>query len=126
MASPNTIHQAGFVKRIFSTKSPDVRKSMLQTSNADIIKAISEILLNIYHGNLTISRQEVNKLKKSKCTLLKIINKRTSSNVHKQLLIKHSQCFVGSIGQVFKLKKSKCTLLKIINKKIPRNVTIAY
>ena len=97
----NTIRYAGFVKRIFTTSSSNIRKSMLQSSNENIIKAICDILLNVYYKNLTISKKSLKNMKKGKRALLQIINKKTTMTKRKQLLVDNSEHFVG-IKEVFK------------------------
>ncbi len=97
----NTIRYAGFIKRIFTTVSSNIRKSMLQSSNENIIKAICEILLNIYYRNLTISKSSLKCMRKGKNALLKIINKKTTMIKRKQLLVDNSEYFLG-IKEVFK------------------------
>lgn len=97
----NTIRYAGFVKRIFTTSSSNIRKSMLESSNENIIKAICDILLNVYYKNLTISKKSLKNMKKGKRALLQIINKKTTMTKRKQLLVDNSEHFVG-IKEVFK------------------------
>jgi hypothetical protein len=96
----NAIKYANFIKRIFSAP-PKIRKKLLATSNLDIIKAITEIILNIYHLNLPVSKSALKQLKKSKTVILKIINKKTLPAKRKELLIKHSEVFVP-IAKVLK------------------------
>ena len=96
----NTIKYANFIKRIFSA-SPQIRKKLLTSSNLNIIKAITEIILNIYHLNLPVSKTTLKQLKKSKAVILKIINKKTLPAQRKELLIKYGEAFVP-IAEVFK------------------------
>ena len=97
----NAIRYAGFIKRIFTTSSSNIRKSLIQSSNDNIIKAICEILLNIYHKNLNISRESLRDMRKVKSAFLKIINKKTTMVKRKQLLVNNSEYFLG-IQEVFK------------------------
>ena len=97
----NVFKYGKFIKRIFATSSPIIRKKLLTSSNSDIIKAIAEIILNIYHLNFTVSKQGIKQLKKVRPIISKIINKKTSPNTRQQLLIKHSEAFVP-IKEVFK------------------------
>ena len=73
----------------------------MTSSNLNIIKAITEIMLNIYHLHLTVSKLDLKQLKKSKAVILKIINKKTVPAKRKELIIKHSEAFVP-ITEVFK------------------------
>ncbi len=97
----NAIRYAGFIKRIFTTSSSNIRKRLIQSSNDNIIKAICEILLNIYFKNLTISKESLKVMKKAKRVLIKIINKRTTMLTRKHLLVDNSEYFLG-IKEVFK------------------------
>lgn len=97
----NVIKYSNFIKRIFDTSSASIRKSMLQSSNDDIIKAISEVLLNIYHKNIVISKHSLKSMKRVKRAVLKIINKKTTASHRKELLITNSEALLG-IQEVFK------------------------
>lgn len=97
----NAIKYANFIKRIFTTSSPIIRKKLLNSSNNNIIRAISEILLNVYSKNFIISKSALKMMKKSKRDLLKVINKRTSYPVRKQLIIRNSEHLLG-LREVFK------------------------
>ena len=96
----NAIKYANFIQRIFST-CPQIRKKLLASSNLNIIKAITEIMLNIFHLNLPVSKLVLKQLKKSRSVILKIINKKTLPVKRKELLIKHSEAFVPN-KEVFK------------------------
>jgi hypothetical protein len=100
----NLAKYANFIKRIFSTTNPNIRKSLIRSSNDLIIKAICEILLNIYHRTIpteSLSPQALKLFKKSKKAILKAINKKTPRQVCRQILVDHSESLVG-IREIFK------------------------
>ena len=95
---------ASFIKRIFSAP-PSIRKKLLLTSNKYIIKAIAEIILNIYYKNIQkkISTKSLTHMKRMKPAVLKIINASTGDAVRKELIVKHSENFVCAIKDVLLL-----------------------
>lgn len=99
----NAIKYANFIKRVFTTNNSSIRKSLLKTSNDNIITAISEILLNVYYKSLPapISPQSLKKLKKCKPAILKIINKATPTSKRRELLVKNSESLIA-LREVFK------------------------
>ena len=80
---------------------------MLQTSNLNIIKAICEILLNVYYKHIQLSSKALNELKKHKTILIKLISTKKKGSgdlsAKKDLLIKHSDSFVA-IKEIFEKK----------------------
>ena len=96
----NAIKYANFIKRIFST-SKIIRKKLLSSSNSMIIKAICEILLNIYFKTLILPDEDLKKLKLAKLVILKLINKKTSAAKRKELIISNSELLVP-INKVIK------------------------
>jgi hypothetical protein len=60
---------------------------MLATSNNNIIKAICEIILNIYYKQIPLSANALRSLKKNKIILLQIVSQRKGSLAHKKDLV---------------------------------------
>ena len=73
---------------------------MLSTSNLHIVKAICEIILNIYYKHVPLSATALQKLKKNKTVLHQLISKKNSLATKKDLLIKHSDSFIA-IKEIF-------------------------
>jgi hypothetical protein len=88
-----------FIKRLVTTQS-HIRKKMLKTSNLNIIKAICEIILNIYYKQIPLSATALQDLKKNKVILLKLISS-SSLATKKDLLVKHCDSFIA-IKEIFK------------------------
>src|SRR3977135_3628578 len=82
----NVKKYSSFIKRLVTTL-PHIRKKMLVTSNHNIIKAICEIILNIYHKHIPLSATALQALKKNKVILLQLIHKKGLA-AKKDLLIK--------------------------------------
>ena len=61
----NVKKYSSFIKRLVTTL-PHIRKKMLATSNLNIIKAICEILLNIYYKQIPLSATALQDLKKNR------------------------------------------------------------
>jgi len=80
---------------------------MLATSNNNIIKAICEIILNIYYKQIPLSANALRSLKKNKIILLQVVSQRKGSLAHKKnLLVKHSDSFIA-IKEIFYNKVSQ-------------------
>lgn len=99
----NVKKYTSFIKRLVTTQ-PHIRKKMLRTSNHNIIKAICEIILNIYYKHIPLSVTALQSLKKHKVILHQLISSKGSLEAKKQLLIKHSDSFVA-IKEIFITKK---------------------
>jgi len=99
----NVKKYTSFIKRLVTTL-PHIRKKMLTTSNHNIIKAICEILLNIYYKHIPLSVTALQSLKKHKVILHQLIlsskSKGGGLEAKKQLLIKHSDSFIA-IKEIF-------------------------
>ena len=96
----NVKKYSSFIERIVTTTSPLIRKKMLTTSNLHIIKAICEIILNIYHKHVPLSKTSLRILKKNKRILLQLISNNISLAKKKDLIIKHSDSFIA-IKEIF-------------------------
>ena len=72
----------------FVTRSPEKRIIQILTKNDKLIQIICEILLNILLKNIKVDRNIINKLKKYKRVIYKLIDKRTSLRQRRQLLLK--------------------------------------
>lgn len=96
----NAKKYASFINRLCTTQ-PAIRKKMLQTSNLDIIRAICEIILNIYYKHIALSASTLTALRKHKTVLLQLINKKGDLAAKKDLLVKHSDSFIA-IKDIFK------------------------
>jgi hypothetical protein len=102
----NVKKYTSFIKRLVTTL-PHIRKKMLTTSNHNIIKAICEIILNIYYKHIPLSVTALQSLKKHKVILHQLISSSKSKGgleAKKQLLIKHSDSFIA-IKEIFITKK---------------------
>ena len=101
----NAKKYSSFIKRLV-TSPPDIRKKMLSTSNHNIIKAICEIILNIYYKHIPLSSTALKDLKKNRVILLQIIsdNKKGGIASKKDLLVKHSDSFIA-IKEIFHNKQ---------------------
>lgn len=64
-----------------------LRKSLLKRLPSSCIKAICECTLNVLHGNVPLTKQQKNCLRKHKCTLRQIGNKKGSLFTKKKLII---------------------------------------
>lgn len=97
----NVKKYSSFIKRLVTTL-PHIRKKMLATSNLNIIKAICEILLNIYYKQITLSASALKALKKHRVILLQLVShhKKGGLAAKKELLVQHSDSFIA-IKEIF-------------------------
>jgi|SRR5271167_4492812 len=101
----NVKKYSSFIKRLV-TSPPHIRKKMLSTSNHNIIKAICEIILNIYYKHIPLSATALKSLKKNKIILLQLISQDKKGGIaaKKDLLVKHSDSFIA-IKEIFQRSK---------------------
>jgi hypothetical protein len=86
----NIIRYYSFIKRIV-TAAKDIRVHLLTSSNPTIIRAISEIIYNILLGNLVVDKSVLQKLKRFKKVLHRIVKVKTGAQ-RKKILIKNPDC----------------------------------
>ena len=55
-----------------------VRKAILAEADKDLVQSICECALNVLNGNVTISKQNMDKLKRYKSTLRLLVDKKCS------------------------------------------------
>jgi hypothetical protein len=85
----NVKRYSSFIKRILTAPDP-IRKHLLKTSNLNIIKAISEIILNVVEKNITLSTTALKKLKKHKKVIYSIVDSK-GFETRRHILVKNSQ-----------------------------------
>ena len=85
----NVKRYSNFIKRILTAPDP-IRKHMLKTSNLNIIKAISEIILNVVEKNIALPTTALKKLKKHKKVIYSIVDSK-GFEARRHILIKNSQ-----------------------------------
>ena len=89
----NVRRYSSFIKRIV-TAPEHIRVKLLKSSNDKIITAISEIILNIIHKNIKVSKPVLQELQKFKRVLYKLVNRRqkTSTKQRRHILVKNPKC----------------------------------
>lgn len=85
----NVKRYSSFIKRIV-TAPAFIRVRLLKTSNAQIITAIAEIVLNIIHKTIKVSPATLRKLKKYKKVYHKLVV--ASPTIRKDILIRNPNC----------------------------------
>jgi len=94
------IQHQSFIKRLF-TAPFKIRKNLIKSSNHNIIRSICELVLNILNKNITLSPQQLKKLKKYKRLFYALADSKKSLDFKKKLLIKHYKN-LSSLAIVFK------------------------
>ena len=73
---------------------PRQRSAILETSNSEQIKALSEIARNLLNGNLPITNLQKKKLQKYEKQLILLSDKKTGINKLKLMWIKNSKFLI--------------------------------
>ena len=84
----NVKRYSSFIKRILTAPDP-IRNHMLKTCNLNIIKAISEIILNVVEKDITLPTTALKKLKNYK-VIYSIVDSK-GFEARRDILIKNSQ-----------------------------------
>jgi hypothetical protein len=95
----NVKRYSGFIKRIVSA-SDTIRIKLLQTSNLQIIKAICEIILNILNRNIKVSQSTLDKLKRNRKVLYKLVDP-ISLQAKKEILVRNGSA-IKPLADIFK------------------------
>ena len=78
---------ASFLKLLLKPVSNQQKKALLQTASSCQVKALGEIVRNLLHGSITLSKHQLTKLRRHKTTLRRI--DAASLNKKKGLLTKN-------------------------------------
>lgn len=88
------------ILHVLKSCSPTVRKTILNSANPDLIKAICEICMNILNGNVKISSRSKRSLKDYKNSLRKISSTRTSLKSKKKILVQKGGFLPTILGAI--------------------------
>ena len=83
--------------RILSKASPAQRKAILESASKDLIYCICEIIDNILHGTVKLSKQRQTKLLRYKKLLRFINDKKVAVNKKKKVLIQKGGGFLPAL-----------------------------
>lgn len=72
--------------RVLAKSNPKLRRAILKCCNAELIKAICEVTLNVLRGVVPISEQQKKKLKRYKRVLRALIDKKASITKKRKFL----------------------------------------
>ena len=81
-----------------NTKQNQVKK-ITECLSTDQVLVLCEVLHNILHGILSLGRKEIATLKRTKATLRKIVDKKTSVSQKRKLLQTHSLLILKVISK---------------------------
>ena len=102
----NAKKYSSFIKRLVTVSQLDIRKKILESSNLDIIKAICEIILNIYYKHIPLNAASLRALKKNKPILFQFISSKQNLAFKKDLLINHSDSIID-IKEIFDKRRRR-------------------
>ena len=81
--------------KILSKCKPNMRKSIIQNADKELVNTLCECILSCINGNISINSDTKQKLKRNKNILRKLLVKKKSSlNKKKQLLIQKGGSFI--------------------------------
>jgi len=95
----NVKRYSSFIKRIASAPEA-IRKRLLSSSNLNIIKAISELLLNIVQKNIVVNKSVLGQLRKHKKIIYTLLDAKGFES-RKAILVANPKILV-SLSSVLK------------------------
>ena len=95
----NVKQYSSFIKRIV-TAPLNIRIRLLTSSNSKIIKAITEIVLNIIHKNIEVPRSALSQFRKFKKVLCKLVAAKDDAS-RKKILLDSPKCLTP-LSVIFK------------------------
>jgi len=72
---------------VLRTAEPKLRKALISNCNKELVKSISEFILNVLNGNVKLTGCNTRKLRKHKITLRKVADKRVPLSTKKKPII---------------------------------------
>jgi hypothetical protein len=78
---------------VLKTAKPQLRKSIIKNCNNELVKFISECVLNVLRGNVKLTAREKKRLQKFNVPIRALADKRASLSSNKQL-INQRGCFI--------------------------------
>jgi len=75
-----------YALNVLKSAQPKLQKTIISNCNRELLKCISEFILNVLKGNLKVSDCAKRKLRKHKSVLRKVADKRVTSSVKKRLI----------------------------------------
>lgn len=83
---------------ILKDAKPKLRKAILKYCNEDVIKAITEIVINILHGNLNVNNETKKKLKKYKKQLRTVATpSKNYTTIKRKAILQHGGSFLPTV-----------------------------
>lgn len=79
------------ILQTLQTAKPKLRKSILQNADIKLITTLIECIHNTLNGNVILSKTEINKLKRFKNVLRKILNSKCKLEQKRKIIIQSGQ-----------------------------------
>lgn len=83
--------------KLIQTAKPKIRKSILSHCDQDFIKTILECIQNTLNGDIKLTTDETNKLKKYKQVLRKILHTPCNLKKKRSLIIQNGGAFLRTL-----------------------------
>lgn len=83
----NRIKRQLDVLRVLSTAKPKLRKAIVANSDAELVLALCEVIVNVLSGNVKIDYRQRQRLKRYHTTLRKLIDRTKSIKQKKDLIV---------------------------------------
>ena len=119
MAVPKSVNKMKKTLLLLAHSKPAAVKKIIKNANRDLLKAISEISLNMLQGNLPLNPTQKSKLRRHRHTMRKITEKNTNLTAKRKYIQKGG--FIGSLlaASLPFLLKGVSSLIGLIKKKKP-------
>ena len=72
--------------QVLKTAKPPLRKAIIKNCNSELVKSISECVLNVLNGNLNVTTCQKTRLRKLKNPLRALADKRVPISTKKRLI----------------------------------------
>lgn len=90
------IKHRDFLSLLSRAKNTKKRNKLIDIADPNELKAVAECFLNILNGNIKVSANQLNKMKRKKSTMRKLVGKRNSHKKRKEY-IKQTGGFLPTI-----------------------------
>ena len=89
--------------QVLKTAKPRLRKAIIKNCNSDLVKSISECVLNVLSDNLKLTACQKKRLQKFKVPLRALVDKRVSISTKKRLINKQGGFLVPLLCAIYQL-----------------------
>ncbi len=86
MAAGSRLHRHGDLLKVLLKSSPKLRRAIIGAADKDLIDCLCECSMNILRGNVVLTANQRDKLRRHKKALRKMANKRLAAKPKREIL----------------------------------------